>query len=343
MISALDWEKFAAQIPEGVDRGADPGAMLTGTLVGLDPANGLAQVSVSGGPGVWMPAQPGIYPPNGVVRLLRSPLDGGKTTACLGPVGSAPTLVGGVVKAVNSAVGLLTVTTLDADFQLPYAPGTYSAGTAVRVVRSAAKFGLPEYVLGPSGSYNSQNPGQPGGGVVNPPQVVGRQAVILPQWTGSWRSSYSRWDTWNTDRYGGRSTLWQGNGFGSGPMIGLAGYGDQIVALGAQQITRMQVSVYRADTSSSSGKVAVLQPSPHGSQPGGAPSASGEGVGSPALAPGQSAQVDLAASTFEEFRTGAYKGLATVGTDYAGFSGTPDRAPVHADGMALVVQYRVSV
>ena len=177
---------------------------------------------------------------------------------------------------------------------------------------------------------------------MNPPQVVDRQAVILPQWSGSWRSSYNRWDSWNADRYGGRSTLWQGNSFGSGPMTGLVTYGDQIVALGALQITRMQVSVYRADSSSSAGRSAVLQPSPHGSQPAGAPASAGEGVGSPALAPGQGAQVDLAASVFEGFRTGAYKGLATVGSDYAGFSGTPDRAPVRADGMALVVQYKVS-
>lgn len=342
MLSTLDWERLTAQLPEGLGRGADPGAMITGKLVGLDPARGLAQVSIAGSEGVWVPAQPAIYQANGLVRLLRSPLDGGRTSVCMGPVVAGPTLVGGVVKAINSAVGLLTVTTLDADFQLPYAPGTYSAGTTVHVVRSAARFGLPEYVLGPSGIYSSQNPGQPGGGVVNPPQTVDRQAVILPQWTGSWRSSYSRWDTWNTDRYGGRSTLWQGNGFGSGPMVGLSVYGDQILALGAQQITRMQVSVYRADNSSSSGKVAVLRPSPHGAQPGGSPASSGEGVGSPSLAPGQSAQVDLAASTFEGFRTGGYKGLATIGTDYAGFSGTPDRAPIHADGMALVVQYRIT-
>jgi hypothetical protein len=263
-------------------------------------------------------------------------------TMCLGPVAPGQTLVGGVVKAVNAGVGLLTVTTLDADFPLPYAPGTYAVGTPVHVIRSASKYGLPEYVLGPSGSSNAQNPGQPGGGDANPPALVDRQAVIQPQWSGSWRSAYSRWDSWNTDRYGGRSTLWQGNGVGSGAMTGLVTYGDQIAALGAQQITRMQVTVYRADSSFSNGRVAVLQPSPHGARPAGAPSSSGEGVGSPPLAPGQGAQVGLAASVFEGFRTGGYKGLATIGTDYAGFSGTPDRQPIHADGMALVVQYKVT-
>lgn len=341
MLTALDWEKLTAGLPEGLDRGADAGAMLTGTLLGLDAANGLAQVSIAGSEGIWVPAVPAIYPANGLVRLLRSPLDAGRTTACLGPVTPGQMLVGGVVRAVNAAAGTLTVRALDVDYELPYPPGTYAVGTPVHVVRSASRYGLPEFVLGPLANYVPSNPGQPGGGAGNPGQLVDRQATILPEWSGSWRSQFSRWDSWNTDRYGGRSTLWQGNGSGSGAMTGLAAYGDQITGLGAQQITRMLVSVYRADSSFSNPRVAVLQPSPNGAKPGGAPAGSGATASSPGLSPGQGAQVDLPGSVFEAFRTGAAKGLITVGSDYAGFSGTPDRAPVHADGMALVVQYKV--
>lgn len=342
MITSLDWEKFTAQVPEGLDRGSDPGAMMTGTLLGLDPDNGLAQVSIAGSNGLWVPAVPAIYPTGGMVRLLRSPLDGGRTTMCMGPVTPGRMLVSGTVKAVNAGVGTLTVTALGGDYELPYPPGTYSVGTAVHVIRSASRFGLPEFVLGPAGNSSTTNPGQPGGGAGNPGQLVDREAVIIPEWSGSWRSNYSRWDTWNTDRYGGRSTLWQGNGFGSGPMSGLVVYGDQVAGLGAQQITRMTVTVYRADSSSSTGKVATLQPSPHGARPAGAPSSSGATASTPALGPNQGARIDLPSSVFEGFRTGGYKGLVTVGGDYAGFSGTPDRAPVHADGMALVVQYKVT-
>ncbi|WP_217183365.1 hypothetical protein [Streptomyces sp. AC495_CC817] len=337
----LDGYGLFDDLPQGIRPGADAGALVTGTLRGLDPENGLAQVSITDSSSLWVPAVPAIYPPGGQVRLLRSPLDGGRVTMCLGPVRAGQMLVGGVVKAVNAAVGLLTVTTLDADFDLSYSPGTYAPGTAVHVVRSASRYGLPEHVLGPSGNYNAANPGQPGGGTTNPGQLVSRQATILPQWTGSWKSAQSRWDSWNLDRYGGRSTLWQGNGYGSGPMTGLAVYGNQIVALGAQSIDRIQVAVYRADSSVSAGKVAVLQPSPHGTRPAGAPSGSGATASSPALTPNQGAQVDLPSGVFEAFRTGASKGLITVGSDYAGFSGTPDRAPVHADGMALLVQYKV--
>lgn len=337
----LDAYELSSSLPEGIAPGTDAGAIVTARLMGLDPVAGLAQVSVADSPGLWVPAAPAIYSAGGRVRLLRSPLDGGRSSMCLGPVSPGQMLVGGTVKAVNSSVGTLTVTTLDADYALPYAPGTYSAGTLVHVVRSASKYGLPEFVLGPSGNYNHANPGQPGGGGTNPGQPVQRQAVVLPQWSGSWRSMYSRWDSWNTDRYGGRSTLWQGNGFGSGAMTGLVVYGDQIAALGAASIDRMQVAVYRADSSSSGGKVAVLQPSPHGSQPAGAPSGAGATAASPALVSGQGAYVDLPSSAFEAFRNGSYKGLVTAGSDYAGFSGTPDRAPVHADGMAMVVQYTV--
>jgi len=338
----LDAFEFATAYPEGLKPGADAGSLVTGVLLGLDPSQGIAQVSIAGSPGLWVPALPAIYPAGGLVRLLRSPLDGGRATACLGPVTPGQILSGGVVKAVNSAVGLLTVSTLNADYELPYAPGTYQVGTPVHVIRSASRYGLPEYVLGPSGSYNAQNPGQPGGGSANPGQLVDRQAIILPQWSGSWKAAQSRWDSWNTDRYGGRSTLWQGNGYGSGPMTGLAVYGDQIAALGAQAVTRIQVAVYRADSSVSAGKSAVLQPSTDGVKPAGAPAIPpSAAVASPLLAPGQGVHVDLPGAVLDGFRTGMFKGLVTVGTDYAGFSGTPDRAPVRADGMALIVQYQV--
>ncbi|WP_337004119.1 MULTISPECIES: hypothetical protein [unclassified Microbacterium] len=343
MVSNLDLFKLADPLPEGLPPGAERGAIITGRLLGLDITAGLAQVSVNESDGVWVPAAAAIYPPNGYVRLLRSPLDGGRIAYCLGPLVPGSTIAGGRVVSVNSTVGLLKVTTLGATYDLPYPPGTYAANTPVHVVRSPSRFGLPEYVLGPSGSYNAANPGQPGGGAENPAQVVSRQAIILPQFTGAWRANFGRWNEWNTDRYGGRTTLYQGNAFGSGPMVGLAGYGEQIVALGALKITRMQAAVYRADSSTTAAKVPVLQPSPHGGHPGGAPTISPSAAATgPALVPNAGAHVDLPASVFEAFRTGAFKGLVTVGSDYAGFSGAPDRAPIHADGMALVVQYQVA-
>lgn len=342
MVSDLDLYGLAAPFPEGVAAEADTGALITGRLLGLDIENGLAQVSVAGSEGLWVPALPAIYRPHGAVRLLRSALDGSRITSCLGPVVPGQMLVGGKVITVAAAVGLLTVETLGARFELPYAPGTYAPGTAVHVIRSTSSYGRPEFVLGPSGNYNPANPGQPGGGSENGGSLVTRQTTILPVWSGSWRARFGRWDSWNTDRYGGRSTLWQGDGYNSGPMAGLAVYGDQIAALRAEEILSITARVWRADSSVAAGKVAVLQPSPDGEKPAGAPTISPAlSASSPALTPNEVADVAMPGAVLDGFRTGAFRGIVTVGAEYAGFNGTPDRAPIRADGMALTVQFAV--
>lgn len=339
--SVLDAAGLAAPLPEGVAPGSDTGALTVGVLCGIDVPNSLVQVTIAGSDALWVPAVPAIYTQGGRVRLLRSPLDGGRASICLGPFDTPPTIVAGTVTAVNSGAGTVTVTTLGGTYTVPYVAGTYSVGTKVYVLRSPSRFGVPEIVLGPQGNFTAPDPTAPGGGTGNPGEATSKQVMIVPQWSGSWRASQSRWDTWNTDRYGGRSTLWQGNGVGSGAMTGLAVFGDQIVNLGAVAITKMTVNIYRADSSFSDARAAVVQPSPHGAQPPGAPTVSGATASSPGLTPNQGAQVDLPSSVFESFRTGASKGLATVGSTYAGFSGTPDRFPVHADGFALTIQYTV--
>ena len=339
--SVLDAIALSAPLPDGVTPGSDVGALVTGTLVGVDAAAGLVQVSVGGSDPVWIPSTPAIYTPQARVRVLRSPLDGGRMTFCLGPVTAGDLIVAGEVRAVNAAAGLLTTRVLGSDLPLPYNAGTYTVGTKVHVMRDPAKWGKPVHVLGPQGNYSGSDGSDPGGGTGNPGQLVARQVSLMPQWSGSWKSAQTRWDSWNTDRYGGRSTLWQGDGYGSGPMTGLACYGDQIVNLGAVTITRMLVSVYRADSSDSGGRVAVLQPSPHGERPGGAPAVGGATAASPPLPPREGAFVDLPSGVFETFRTGGFKGLCTVGGDYAGFSGTPERDPIRPDGMALTIQFTV--
>lgn len=338
MYSILDALTLGRNDPEGVAPGSDKGALVTGTLLGLDVDAKEAQVSVGDSLGVWVPALPAIYTQGAAVRCLRSPLDGGRVTACLGPLTEGDLIVAGVVDVIDSGSGELTVTALGEQYVLPYNPGTYVVGTPVHVMRDPQRFGAPVFVQGPQGNFAGAIPSTPGGGVSNPGQTTTRQAVIVPQWSGSWRSGFSRWDTWNTDRYGGRPTLWQGNGFGSTPMTGLATYGDQFANLNAVSFSRMRVNVYRGDTSSSSAKTPVLQPSPHGSKPAGAPTVSGATATGAALTPGALAVIDLPSGVFEAFRTGASKGLATVGTDYAGFLGTS-----RADGFAVTVDYQVVV
>lgn len=231
----------------------------------------------------------------------------------------------------------MTVTTLGKPHTLPYNAGTYTVGTMVHVLRDAQKYGKPVHVLGTQGNYVAPTlPAPPDGGADNPAQLVTREKLIPAQWSGSWRASFSKWAGWQPDRFGGPSTLYQGNAYGSGPMVGLATYGDQIVGLNAVQIDSMRVAVFRSDTSSSAAIAPVLQPSPHGSQPPGAPSISGDTATGPGLTQGASALVDLPSSVFEAFRTGWLRGLAMVGPSYAAFLGTS-----RADAMSIRVQYKV--
>lgn len=335
--SPLDASGFAAGLPVGLAPGADSSVLVTGTLVGADASQWVVQVTVGESEPVWVPASPAVYSSGAAVRLLRSPEDRGRLLFCLGPLVDVPLLATGEVVSVNADAGTLTVRVLGGEFSLPYVAGTYSEGTVVHVLRSASRFGVPEVVLGPQGNFEAPVPPAAGAGNGNPAGVASRERTITPQWSGSWRSAFSRWNSWNTDRFGGPSTLWQGDQWGSGPMTGLAAYGDQVVNLNAVAIDRMILRVHRADTSSPGGRQIGVQGSPNGSQPGGAPSGSGDTATGPSLAPGQSGELELPSSMYEPFRTGGFKGLLVNGSQYSGWLGTSK-----ADGMALTIQYKVA-
>ena len=339
-MSLLDEMKLLEDLPEGLPRGADPRSMVTGRLLSVDPGQGIALVSIGGGDGVWMPAQPAIYTEGGLVRVVRSALDGGKASFCQGPVTGVSTIAGGEVVTLDTGNGLLVVDTMGERVALPYIAGTYTVGDLVHVQRSVTRYGLPEIVLGRAGGFVSSSPSQPpsekpdeGGALVT------KTATILPTSTGSWRASVGRWNSWNENRYGGRTSLWQGNAYGSGSMKGLATYGNRITDLNAEEIKSIQVRVWRADSSDTASRIAVVQPSPHGLRPSGAPSSSGDTASSPGLTPGKSAWVKLPNSVLEGFRTGDHRGLCMVGADYLAVSGLPTISPIHADGMALKITY----
>lgn len=337
VLSPLDAAAFALPLPVGVKPGADMSTMVAGTLTGVDAAAWLVQVTVGDSEPVWVPAMPAIYTSGAPVRLMRAPEDRGRVVFCLGPLADVPVISTGIVQAVNAGAGTLTVTVLNADYELPYVAGTYDVGTVVHVLRSPSRFGAPEAVLGPQGNFQAPVPPTPGEGAENPVAEVSRERTIVPQWSGSWRGAFSRWDSWNTDRFGGRSTLWQGDQWGSGPMTGLAAYGEQIVNLGATAIDRIILRVWRADTSTSAGRQIGVQGSPHGSRPPGAPSGSGDTATGPSLTPGQSGTLVLPSSMHEGFRTGSLKGLLVNGSQYSGWLGTSK-----ADGMAMTIQYKVA-
>jgi hypothetical protein len=331
-VSSVDLTRLAAMIPDGVSPGTDVSTLTVGTVTGLKISAGQVQVRVAGSEPVWLPAAPFIYESGATVRLRRSALNGGRLEFCEGPLTPAPTVVTGKVTAITDET--LTVDVLGGTFDLGYTSSTYDVGEVVAVLRHPSGFGVPQWVLGIAGK--EQQASNPGGGSGNPGQSQARQATISPQDSGSYKVSGGRWDSWNTNRYGGVRALWQGNQYGSGPMVGWAGYGDQIVNLWASQITGMWVDVQRSDSSVNDPKAVLLQGSPDGTRPGGAPGGTGDGAGSPGLAPNQQAQILLPSSTYEAWRTGGIKGLRTAGADYLALFGA-DRG----GAMSLTIQYTV--
>lgn len=285
----------------------------------------LARVGVHGAD-LWLPAMPGRYHSSnlagaGLVRTLLNPVSG-RPELVLGPLDPLDPVVPATLTAASATVA--TVAWAGRTYTLPYLAGAYGALPS-SVWVSLSDWGTPVLVLGPSAVAP---PPPPAGGGENPGggATVQVTQTITPQWSGSWRASSGAWDRWNTGRYGGRSTLYQGSGFGSGPMVGLATYGDQLVNLGAISIDRVQVMLRGVGLAGASGP-ATVQGSPHGSPPGGAPTSSGPAVSGDGL-------TDLAAATREGMRAGTVKALALVGPQYWAVAGAGN-----GDGMALITTY----
>lgn len=211
--------------------------------------------------------------------------------------------------------------------RLPYLPGVYEGITTVVCLCNPTDGGRAVWVLGPVGTQVEPPP------TPTPADTVAASATILPTSTGTWRAVRGAWDRWEGGD-GALSDLYQGSYGSSGPLVGLATYGDQLVGLGATEITSVSVSVTRVGTGSTDPVALVVMGSPHGSRPAGAPSGAGE-TAQVVLTRGASGPIVLPASVREGMRTGAVKGLVLVGGAYAGAKGL-----TRADGMALSVSYR---
>lgn len=307
-------------VPQGPAVEGDAAVLTVATVYALDATASLVQVAVRDLAAMWVPAQPGRYLVGAGARVLLNSTTG-RPVLVIGPVETRDPVVPGALTAINTGTHRATVTVEGVSYSLPYQASTYTVGTPVWV--GLNDWGVPFLV---SGSSDETPPAAPT--VPAPPTAPSSIQVsqsIGPQWSGSYRSG-SGWDRWNTGRYGGRSTLYQGNGYGSGPMTGLAVYGDQLANLGATSIDRVQVMLRGVDLSGASGP-ATVQGSPDGSQPGGSPSSSGD------TAAGEG-WVDLSSAVCEAMRTGAVKGLCTVGANYWAVAGAGN-----GDGMVLQVTY----
>ena len=302
-----------AAVPQGPDAGADASLVTTALVYAVDAPGRRVQVSIQG-TALWLPAVAGRYKisatAQGLARVLLNATTG-RPALVLGPVDPQDTAVLGTVTATGT--GTATVTVLGSSYALPAAVATYTVGQTAWVLLS--DWGIPLLVVAPSvlPATTSSTPTPP-----TAPTSETAAAVIGPQWSGTYRVG-SGWDRWNTNRYGGRSDVYQGNAYGSGQLIGMAAYGDQVANLGATTINSISIQVYRQ--SDSYVNSLTVQGSASGAQPAGAPSSSGTSTASNAVAGGQWATIALPSDVREAFRTGAVKSLVVVGSAYGGWGG----------------------
>lgn len=320
-------------LPQGPDAAADPKFTTIGPVYAVNAAARLVRVGVHGSD-LWLPAQPGRYrireglTGTGLARVLLNPTTG-RPALVLGPVDPRDPDISATLTAINTTTKVATVTVDGASYGLPYIASTYTVGTPVWV--GLTDWGVPHIVRGPSDVTAAPAPVPvtpiPGATTVQVQQVIG------PQWSGSWRASRSRWNDWNSGRYGYPTTLYQGNGFGSGPMTGLATYGDQFVNLGATVIDRVDILLPSVGLSGASGPP-TIQGATNASQPAGAPSTTG-GTFTGGFDPARGVDVaGLDATAREQLRTGVIKGIALVGANYWAVAGAGN-----GDGMVAVVTY----
>ena len=208
---------------------------------------------------------------------------------------------------------------------LPAVASTYTGVTTVHVLMDA-ETGRPRMVLGPAGTPEPETLPPPA--VPPTPEaprvqtVTGR--VIVPSASGTWRTSRSGWDRWNL-----AGDVYQAGSASSGPLSGLAVYGNQITSLGASRITRGVLTLVSSGNAAGSSWTADVRPSAHASLPGSAPTYLATPPASVAVPgyrrDGAVVTVELTPAILENLRTGAAAslGLATLG-DYGGTRGIRD-------------------
>ncbi|WP_291378858.1 hypothetical protein [Demequina sp.] len=218
---------------------------------------------------------------------------------------------------------------------IPYLAGSYTVGDMVWVFREQLPGASGMICLGRVGGTPGVTlPDAPNEGATTETAV----ATILPTWTGTWRVVRNAYDRWNAERaeYGGRATLYQGDGFGSGQLYGLALYGNQIKDLGATSIESITLTLRDASLASAPGPAMVIRAATN-TNASAAPAATGATMNPAPLAKGAVTTLALDGTLLESFRTGALQALATVGVGSSAYNAV--RGTSDADGMALKVNY----
>lgn len=316
MISKLNFKgMFKQATAQGPGIADDTALIVTGNVLQVDPVAGRVLVGVREGE-VWLPAVAGRYSPSSLARVLFDTTSA-RPVLVEGPVQPRKPTELGTVTATGG--GTVTVSIGGESVELPAPLGTYTIGQSAWVLLD--DWGLPVLSLGPSTTPAPDAPVGGGGGGGGGGGTVVATTTVTPQVSATYRSGYG-WDAWNATRYGGKSDVYQGDAFGSGQLIGFAGFGDQLANLGAVSIDEIRLGVRKNDTNGLSAALTV-QGTADGNRPAGSPFAGPfQSATTPTIGPGAWGEVALPAGLCDAFRTGAAKGLVAVGSSYGGFGGT---------------------
>lgn len=320
----------------GINPWVDPQLTTYGIVTDTDVEHNRVSVSINGSQDIWLPAIPGIYTPGYAVHITKNPFDSGASKLVLGPVQATEQFSVATLTSLNTTSMRGSVRLDDTVYSnIPYIAGAYTTGSSVFVGLDIAKLGQPGLILGPAPVPPSARPRQPASPRPAPPVTYTTRVItIRPTWSGTYSHKRGTWDRWNVNRYGGRSTLYQGNAYGSGDLTGCAVYGNKAQNLVATSIVSGQLYLKGAGIGTTSRSVAVRGIT-NGTKPGGAPTQTGD-TATRAVPASGGVWLTLTPSMRSGLLSGAIKGFALVGGGYAAVLGTSYQA-----GMMLRLRVRV--
>ena len=199
---------------------------------------------------------------------------------------------------------------------VPAVPSTYTGVTSVYVSMDS---GRPVLVTGPAGTPVFEAP--------TPTETTAAETVtglvVAPTISGTWRVDRAAWGRWND-----ATDVYQAGSASSGVLSGIACYGNLIVNLGLDTITRARLTLVSNGAGYVSSWSAAITGATYSSLPASAPTlaATTSSVTVPGHGfDGSAVTLDLDATTRENLRAGTWKslGLGTTGT-YGGTRGTRD-------------------
>lgn len=286
----------------------------------VDRGTGTVQVTLPSGGTAFIPAPAAVYATDAWVVM-----DGSQPLYALGPVTTGDGYARGTVASTAGGNAVVNVDEGD-QVTVPLISGTYSGGDRLWLLQDA--WGAP--VMGAewlsssgtetkkptAGSGSAASDG--GSGSSLRPAREARQ--FGPSSVGTYRYSKSAWNNWQPGRFGFPAVAYQGSKYGSGSLVGVFAFGDQIVGLGATSIDSAVITLRRSDGDGGIAAPVAVGVST-GVAGGGAPVGVTGTYGGSGAGGGGGSSIVLGSDVCSALRTGAVKGIGLVGGTYSAWVG----------------------